>query len=70
MISLSACLQRSATDLLGPPVSARPAASYTIPWDTTNPSEGLDHIFLTFGAFRCFFKGLGIQSGPWRGWLF
>ena len=34
MMSWSACLQRSATDQLDPPVSARPVASYTISWDT------------------------------------
>ncbi|SFR20432.1 hypothetical protein SAMN04515673_1211, partial [Poseidonocella sedimentorum] len=28
-----ACLQRSATDKLGPPVSTRPVTSYTTPWD-------------------------------------
>ncbi len=33
MISLSACLQRRATDQLGPPESARPTASYTTSWD-------------------------------------
>ncbi len=32
-MSLSACLLRSATDKLGPPVSARPIVSYTICWD-------------------------------------
>lgn len=34
MISQSACLPRSATDQLGTPGSARPAASYTIRWGT------------------------------------
>lgn len=34
MMSWSACLLRSATDLLGPHQSARPAASYTISWDS------------------------------------
>lgn len=33
MMSWSACLQRSATDKLGPPVSARPVVSYTISRD-------------------------------------
>lgn len=33
MMSWSACLQRSATDKLGPPVSARPVVSYTTPRD-------------------------------------
>lgn len=33
MMSWSACLPRSATDLLGPHLSARSAASYTISWD-------------------------------------
>ena len=33
MMAWSACLQRSETDKLGPPVSARPVVSYTISWD-------------------------------------
>ncbi len=37
MMSLSACLPRSATDQLGPHQSARPATSYTMSWDIIQP---------------------------------
>ena len=48
MMSWSACLQRSATDQLDPPVSARPVASYTISWDTIrNDARGLAHLART-----------------------
>ena len=47
MMSWSACLLRSATDLLGPHQSARPATSYTTGWDTIDnlcqPRLGLTH---------------------------
>ena len=33
MMSWSACLRRSATDKLGPPVTAKPIVSYTTSWD-------------------------------------
>nr|WP_255446378.1 integrase core domain-containing protein [Tropicibacter alexandrii] len=36
-MSWSACLRRSVTDKLGPPVSARPVVSYTINWDVILP---------------------------------
>ena len=40
MMSWSACLLRSATDLLGPHQSARPATSYTTGWDTIRAYPG------------------------------
>ena len=40
MISLSACLPRSATDQLGTPVNARYVASYTISRDTIFRFDG------------------------------
>ena len=38
MMSWLACLQRSATDKLGPPVSARAVVSYTTPRDIITAS--------------------------------
>lgn len=40
MMSWSACLLRSVTDPLGPHQSARPAASYTIRWDSIFGADG------------------------------
>lgn len=53
MMSWSACLPHSATDQLGPPLSARPTASYTISWDSI-------HSFIV--RFGLGFKGGEPQS--------
>ena len=41
MISMSACLQRRATDQLGPPMSARPMKSYTTSRDIIRALKGI-----------------------------
>ncbi|MFQ8434037.1 hypothetical protein, partial [Amaricoccus sp. W119] len=53
MISPSACLPRSATDLLGPLMSARPAVSYTTRWGTIRselilPARGRSRLLTGF----------------------
>lgn len=61
MISPSACLPRSATDQLGPPVSPRPAASYTTSWGTTREQEAGASV-----ADLC--RRHGMSSATFYGW--
>ena len=61
MISPSACLPRSATDQLGPPVSPRPAASYTTSWGTTREQEAGASV-----ADLC--RRPGMSSATFYGW--
>ena len=58
MMSWSACLLRSATDLLGPHQSARPATSYTTGWDTMGASAVVRHASRGNGPVNSWLAGM------------